>query len=214
MFAGKTSELLRLGRRHELAGKKVCYVKHQLDCKRTQGAKMISTHDGVQQQQPSCLVSDCLVDLLGSMLEADIICIDEGQFFSDLRPVVNLLLVNSSQKHVIISALNGTYQQQLFPSIAALLPVAETVEWLTAVCFRCGSLHARFTRRLNDDGNWDGSSSSENVSLVSFQSCNLQLLLPSSPPCNFCPISSQQKSSLVVVTNMRRFAADATMRLR
>jgi thymidine kinase len=106
-----------------------------------------------------------LLDIFNEMNsnEIDVLCIDEGQFFPDLALVVNLLLHNEHSKIVIVAALNATYRQQLFPQVALLLPMAERVEWLTAVCFICGSSYAQFTRRLGEPPWQNGAVSQINV---------------------------------------------------
>lgn len=53
-------------------------------------------------------------------------------------------------KVVIIAALDGDFQRQPFGSILSLIPLAETVIKLSAVCTRCRK-DAAFTRRLGTE---------------------------------------------------------------
>lgn len=53
-------------------------------------------------------------------------------------------------KIVVIAALDGTYQRQPFNSILQLVPLAEDVCKLKAVCSGCRR-EAAFTRRLGDE---------------------------------------------------------------
>jgi len=78
---------------------------------------------------------------------AAVIGIDEGQFFPDLlewtRDVVSRL-----GKVVVIAALDGTFQRVPFGNVCALIPFAETVVKLSAVCSSCGA-DAPFTARIS-----------------------------------------------------------------
>lgn len=146
MFAGKTTELLRLADRNEHAGLNVVYVKHQLDEKRH--ATKIRTHDGTVSSNNALLANE-LMDIYDHLKErwVDVVCIDEGQFFKDLAPVAQLL-ANKHGKTVAVAALNATYKRHMFPSVAKLLPYVERLEWLTAICFDCKKNVAQFTNRL------------------------------------------------------------------
>ena len=62
----------------------------------------------------------------------DIIAIDEGQMFSDIKDFV--LIVLSKRKKIIISALDGDYLQNPFKNIMKILPYADCVVKLTSVC--------------------------------------------------------------------------------
>jgi thymidine kinase len=168
MFAGKTTELLRLGHRHELAGRRVLYVRHELDTRgggSSNNNNTFNTHNGSSLPIANMRRTGRLLDLIEELTSnsIEVICIDEGQFFPDLAIGVNIFLANLYTKHVIVAALNATYRQQLFGQIAGLLPMAERVQWLTAVCFQCHAPCAQFTRRLgdrpwaNDDAAVDGS---------------------------------------------------------
>jgi len=153
MFSGKTTELIRLGHRSALAGKRVVYVKHESDLKRwapdDPSAGDVRAHDDKAMVGRPALVARDLGVLLTRLVEeeqAQVVCIDEGQFFTDLRSMV-LLLVNCHGMEVIVAALNATYNQEMFPSVNDLLPVANQVQWLHAVCFKCGSQQATYTHR-------------------------------------------------------------------
>ncbi|KAI1693111.1 thymidine kinase domain-containing protein [Ditylenchus destructor] len=139
MFSGKTTELFRLTKRYSLAGKKVVIVKYARDIRFH--PTMACTHDLNKMEAISAIN---LEDVYLILQKYDIIGIDEGQFFNDLVPLTQELANNG--KIVIISALNGDYQQKPFQNIALLLSVAEKVDKLSAVCQKCG-LSASFTYR-------------------------------------------------------------------
>ncbi|KAK2952684.1 putative Thymidine kinase 1 [Blattamonas nauphoetae] len=78
---------------------------------------------------------------------AQVIGIDEGQFFPDICTFAENMA--NAGKVVIIAALDGTFQRQPFNRILDLVPIAESVEKLTAICHVCGST-AAYSKRLND----------------------------------------------------------------
>lgn len=75
----------------------------------------------------------------------DVVAIDEGQFYPDIVDFCEELANNGTI--VMVAALDGTFQRKPFGNIINLLPVAEKVTKLTAVCVYCGS-EASFTQRV------------------------------------------------------------------
>uniref|UniRef100_A0A183BUV8 Thymidine kinase n=1 Tax=Globodera pallida TaxID=36090 RepID=A0A183BUV8_GLOPA len=128
----------------ECAGLSVMYIKHELDNLRTNNDSRVHTHDGETHE---AVAVRNLQDVYNQMCRVKLICIDEGQFFSDLCPVV-LHMVNVHKKRVIVAALNATFDQKMFPPIVELLPYADELDWLKAVCFYCESTQAQFPRRF------------------------------------------------------------------
>jgi thymidine kinase len=75
MFAGKSTELLRRCRKHEITGKKVLKVKFSAD-NRYGDELCISTHSGIKEKAiPS---TSLLSDLKNEWRKFDVIGIDEG----------------------------------------------------------------------------------------------------------------------------------------
>jgi thymidine kinase len=77
----------------------------------------------------------------------DVVAIDEGQFFPDIVDVSERLA--NEGVVVVIAALDGTFQRKPFGHILSLVPMAEQVIKLSAVCIECGR-EAAFTRRTVD----------------------------------------------------------------
>jgi thymidine kinase len=153
MFAGKSTELLRRVRRYEHAGRKCILIKWQGDTRyeaepsgaEPRGAACITTHD----QHHRLAVSACrLSDLDAETLSADVIAIDEGQFFEDIVEFCSRLAVD---RIVIVSCLDGTFEQEPFPNISRLLSKADTAVKLSAVCTHCKQ-DASFTKRKMTPG--------------------------------------------------------------
>jgi thymidine kinase len=91
-----------------------------------------------------------LADVTQVVSENDIIGIDEGQFYPDLVSTVQQWL--SMNKIVIVSALDGDFQQQPFGQVLQLIPLAEKITKLNAVCHVC-TADAPFSRRITTETN-------------------------------------------------------------
>lgn len=59
-------------------------------------------------------------------------------------------LFADSDKIVIVAGLDGTFQQKPFGNILELIPIAERVIKLSAICVYCGK-DAAFTQRIVDN---------------------------------------------------------------
>lgn len=76
-----------------------------------------------------------LKDVKNEALKYDVVGIDEGQFFEDIVEVAEELANNGVV--VIVAALDSTFQRKPFGNIINLVPLAEKVYKLTAVCVYC-----------------------------------------------------------------------------
>ncbi len=135
MFSEKTTELIRLLNREKFAKKKVVLVRPETD------TRDYLTHSGLNPDIKQVYVNE-LSDL-ADRTDYDVIGIDEGQFFKRISHDANFLANNG--KLVIISALNGTSEQQPFESIQDLIPLSEVIIKQNAVCMECGSQYATFS---------------------------------------------------------------------
>ncbi|GMS95037.1 hypothetical protein PENTCL1PPCAC_17212, partial [Pristionchus entomophagus] len=146
MFSGKTTELLRLHERHVRAHKKCLLVKYAGDTRYDKDC--IATHDR-KFGKGATLKAERLADVREKLFDKDIevVSIDEGQFFEDLEETVTKLVLEG--KVVYVAALNGDFSKKPFPQISMLMPHADEVTLLKAVC-ECG-LDANFTFRVTTD---------------------------------------------------------------
>ena len=144
MFSGKTTELLRVMKRYELAKMKVATVKYEGDNRYS--STQISTHDG--RTRDALTSSSQLDTVVEGLKEYDVIGIDEGQFFKD---IVNICeeLANSGCK-VIVAALDGTFERKPFGHIHELMSRCEKVKKLSAICEYCHG-DAAFTLRVTNE---------------------------------------------------------------
>lgn len=144
MFSGKTEELLRRIKRAQLAQQKVEIFKPAFD-DRFHETNIVS-HDS--RSIPSTPVkSAARIPLL--VQDADVVGIDEAQFFDD--EVVNVCntLANKGIR-VIVAGLDLDYLGNPFGPMPQLMAIAEHVTKLHAICVGCGSL-AQFSHRKSDE---------------------------------------------------------------
>ncbi|KAM9769083.1 thymidine kinase, cytosolic [Menidia menidia] len=140
MFSGKSTELMRRVRRFQIAQYKCLVVKYAKDTRYSETG--MATHD---KSTMEAVPANCLRDVRPLALHACVVGIDEGQFFPDIvefcEEMANL------GKTVIVAALDGTFQRKPFGNILHLIPLAESVVKLNAVCMQCYK-EAAYTKRL------------------------------------------------------------------
>ncbi|OXB81084.1 UNVERIFIED_CONTAM: hypothetical protein H355_005014 [Colinus virginianus] len=140
MFSGKSTELMRRVRRFQLAQYRCLLVKYAKDTRYCTAG--VSTHDrNTMEAHPACVLKDVYQEALGSA----VIGIDEGQFFPDIVEFCESMA--NIGKTIIVAALDGTFQRKAFGSILNLVPLAESVVKLNAVCMECYR-EASYTKRL------------------------------------------------------------------
>ncbi|NWS76161.1 KITH protein, partial [Crotophaga sulcirostris] len=136
----RSTELMRRVRRFQLAQYQCLLVKYAKDTRYCTSG--LSTHDkNTMEALPACV----LKDVYQESLSAAVIGIDEGQFFPDIVEFCEMMA--NAGKTVIVAALDGTFQRKAFGSILNLVPLAESVVKLNAVCMECYR-DASYTKRL------------------------------------------------------------------
>ena len=127
-------------------GPRVLMIKYCFDNRYTNEDKM-STHDKVMMDACSAGRLDAVVANAATAqkyADAEVVGIDEGQFFPDLIEFCERAA--NEGKIVIVSALDGTFERKPFGRILDLVPLAESVDKLKAVCTVCYA-DAAFTFR-------------------------------------------------------------------
>jgi thymidine kinase len=145
MFSGKSSAILARLRRAEVLKMPTLVLTSALDKRYTESAEVV-THN---LQRIDAVAVTRLSEAMGTdlYLEAKLIVIEEAQFFPDLKEFV-LRAVDSDSKNVVVVGLDGDSRRQAFGQIPELLPNADKIEKLTALCARCGDwTPAIFTHR-------------------------------------------------------------------
>ena len=147
MFSGKSSELIRRIHREKSINKKILVINFIGDNRYSTNS--VSTHDNFKV---NCLKLEKLNDITENMIQQyDSFFIDEGQFFSDLYEVV-VKLVDTYNKHVVVSGLDGDYLRKPFGDILNLIPICDTLDKLKAYCCKCNNgTSAPFTKKTNQN---------------------------------------------------------------
>lgn len=136
---------MRRVQRLKSVGVKCLVVNHSMDT-RVHG-DFVQTHTG---ERAAAKKTDDL--LLMDVRPYDAIAIDEGQFFSNLKAAV-MLMVEKHGKHVIVAGLSGDFRRKPFGEILDLIPLADDVQFKRALCARCRhpDKAASFTKRVSDE---------------------------------------------------------------
>jgi thymidine kinase len=141
MFSGKTEELIRRLRRAEIARQRVAIFKPKIDTRYS--AEHIVSHS--EQALVSQVIEDAS-DILKRAGEAQVIGIDEGQFFKANVVDVCEQLANQG-KRVIVAGLDQDYRGKPFDPMPQLLAVAEYITKTLAICVVCGNPADRTQRK-------------------------------------------------------------------
>jgi thymidine kinase len=134
MFSGKTEELIRRLNRAKIAKQKIEIFKPAID-KRYDDLQVVSHNANSIDSTPIEAASEIL--LLAN--NAEVIGIDEAQFFDDALPEVCTQLAQQG-KRVIIAGLDMDFLGRPFGPMPHLLAIAEYVTKVHAICMQCGQL--------------------------------------------------------------------------
>lgn len=143
MFSGKTTELIRLLKRYQFANYHCLVIKYNKDIR--YNPDCVVSHD---KQSLEAVKAAELSPFLESANDYDVIGIDEGQFFPDVVSFANEMAERG--KIVLVAALDSTFEKKAFGDILQLIPLAENVVKLTAVCMNCYK-EASFTKRIGNE---------------------------------------------------------------
>ncbi|XP_016118816.1 thymidine kinase, cytosolic-like isoform X2 [Sinocyclocheilus grahami] len=140
MYFAMSTELMRRVRRFQVAQYSCLLVKYAKDTRYSQTG--MATHD---MSTMEAVPASCLRDVRTLALQACVIGIDEGQFFPDTVEFCEEMA--NMGKTIVVAALDGTFQRKAFGNILNLVPLAESVVKLNAVCMQCFK-EAAYTKRL------------------------------------------------------------------
>jgi thymidine kinase len=143
MFCGKSEELIRRLRRSTIARYAVVCVKPSIDDRH--GVDDVISHAGSRMGARAIGDPRELLELRG---EADVVGIDEAQFF-DSRLVAVCEDLAASGLSVICAGLDRDYRGLPFGPMPELLSIADRVTKLQAVGVQCGG-DATLSQRLVD----------------------------------------------------------------
>ena len=147
MFSGKTSKLLDIYKQCNFCSIPVVIINHCSDTRYHD--TMLSSHDKVLA--PCIMLSkleDCLA--IKEVKDADVILINEGQFYPDLHDSVVTLL--NHDKKVYICGLDGDFERKKFGQILDLIPMSDKVSKISSLCSLCkNGTPGIFSMRLTDE---------------------------------------------------------------
>ena len=147
MFAGKSTELLRLIDRAEHNKKKVVAIKPQLES--YYHNFFITTHNG--EKRAAQLISTHERNLEATVLQlckdADVVGLDDVHFYPQkMISIINKLINNGVT--VIVAGLDLDFRAESFGIMPELMVRADRIKKLSAVCINCNHRKARFSQRI------------------------------------------------------------------
>ena len=146
MFSGKSEELIRRLRRAQIARQRVQIFKPIIDT-RFADDHLVS-HSDMRIQSQAVATSRTLIDAVAA--DAEVVGIDEGQFFDLELPMVCNALADRGTR-VIVAGLDQDYLGKPFEPMPQLLAIAEYITKTHAICMVCGN-PASHTQRLVASG--------------------------------------------------------------
>jgi thymidine kinase len=145
MFSGKTEELIRRLKRSSIAKQKTIIFKPSIDTR--YHPEHVVSHDANKIVSKPVKSSNDILRLVG---DAEVVGIDEAQFFDhEIVDVANELA--NSGKRVVVAGLDMDYTGKPFGPMPYLLAVAEFVTKVNAICARTGEIGS-YTYRLSREG--------------------------------------------------------------
>lgn len=146
MFSGKTSKLIEVYNQYTFCGINVVAINHCADTRYDQ--KMLSNHNKhmipciqtctIDSIWNYCDLESAYTDVASQHMElrmADVILINEAQFFEDLVPCVTEML--KDKKKIYLYGLDGDFQRKKFGTILDLIPICDKVTKLNSLCYYC-----------------------------------------------------------------------------
>ena len=146
MFSGKSEELIRRLRRAQIARQRVQIFKPIIDTRFADDH--IVSHSDMRIQSQAVATSRLLIEKVAA--DAEVVGIDEGQFFDLELPMVCNTLADRGTR-VIVAGLDQDYLGKPFEPMPQLLAIAEYITKTHAICMVCGN-PASHTQRLVASG--------------------------------------------------------------
>lgn len=147
MFGCKSSSMTADVERYHIANKLCCIVKYAADVRYDHLALNggLVTHAGIEHSRVPIIPAHKLADVFDEISEYEVVGIDEIQFMTDCVEIVQRLA--NMGKIVICAGLDGDCLQRPFGRVLELIPIAEEVHKLKAVCMKCCD-EASFTEKI------------------------------------------------------------------
>ena len=148
MYAGKSTELIRIINRYKCLKKNITVINHTLNNR--YGSIGITTHN--KEKIDQCIILNKLSELdIDILNKSDVIIIEELQFFSDAFHYI-VDWCDNKDKIIIAAGLDGDFKREPFGDVLRLIPHSDKITKLSALCKRCGDgTLAHFSKRITHD---------------------------------------------------------------
>ena len=136
MFSSKTSKLVEIYKQCKFCNISVAVINHSIDNRYDE--MLLSTHDKIKIP---CVKTENLKDIWTNnkygedIKNANVILINEGQFFPDLYEVVVDMLENGKQ--VYVCGLDGDFERKPFGNWLDLVLFCDSITKLSSKCGLC-----------------------------------------------------------------------------
>lgn len=146
MFSGKTTRLVQHYKKFSYIGRKVAVINYADDTRYHDS--LLSTHDKIMIP---CIFTRTLGEVKETTDAADVILINEGQFFTDIYDAV-LEMVDTQNKVVYICGLDGDFKRNKFGRLLDLVPYCDEIVKLSSLCAYCkNGTPGIFSHRISNE---------------------------------------------------------------
>jgi len=150
MFSGKSSYLLSSIQRYKEINWPTFVITSVLDKRYSEETKIIN------HNKDYCMADIAVENLFDAMihakfLDAKVVIVEEAQFYSNLVDFI-IMAVDVHKKHVIVAGLDGDVNREPFGDVLKLVPHADSIIKLKALCKRCNDgTEALFTFKKSNN---------------------------------------------------------------
>lgn len=160
MFSGKTSRLVEIYKQCKFCNISVSVINHSIDNRYDE--ELLSTHDKIKIP---CIKTKNISNIWNEykfknknyteddyieLYKADVILINEGQFFNDLYDCVYSML--KCGKKIYVCGLDGDFERKKFGQILDIIPICDKVTKLTSLCSICkNGTPGIFSKRISNE---------------------------------------------------------------
>ena len=148
MFSGKTDELIRRLNRLRYANVDFLLFKPKID-DRYNDIKVVS-HDGRNIESIPVNYPEQIQTVLTGNPGITVLAIDEIQFLDSHAMIDTIKNFDSMHTRIILSGLDMDYNGNPFSIMKEILPIADKIDKLTAVCLKCGQ-DAKMSYKIDDE---------------------------------------------------------------
>lgn len=145
MFSGKTEWLIEKLELEKSRGKNIFPIRYSLDT-RYSDTEIVS-HNDRKLKAVGAQTSEDVLQLFQDHPNIDVFGIDEMQFY-DPKLADVLKVIRDKDVIIYTSGLDMDFRTDPWETTDAILPIADTLDILTATCSTCNKKNAIYTQRL------------------------------------------------------------------